>query len=658
MPNENHEQYDGNDISTYTDVINNLNMMTPDFIDGCTLSAGLLPCDNPRIQVTSQQSFQQGPNSISPFYFDGGGNLWFDETELSDATDSRFQYLHIIYSGISDNQVASSLKVQNYRNFVTITQHTETINGTPYNYYELGLTTKYGDNEDPDSTWTNSVLKPMYVIPDNNMRTGFFAEEVMCVQECDFGSMGTHGKVCTNFNYQQGRRNLIDGSGTFIEKAIWFAGLGLPQGYHIDGGTQYGSNYDHHLQWQNNPSNFFAGSVINNEDDLLMLTAICGLKFEYNNVLYKPIVEGGVVTGYTSDMTETSEWDEWEDIGDHEIPDDPHPVPPTPTGDDDDYVNMGLGVGTNVGGLTNYAIMSIRDLATLLADFNEHLETGMSIQNNFVCLYKLGPLSSFLCNTSVQAIIMSANAKNNFVSVDDYSVVSGQKAQHYFGSYDVPRFTNTFYDFSPYSTYELFIPCCGWVPLPDTVAGRTIDVYLIFDLSSCTCKGIVRISGTTVAEVSGVLGSSVPFYMIEHGMERLAQVTAITQTLSSLVVGGVGAASGNAGVAAYGLSQLTQSLNDLNVSGNTNFTAIKGSNGDMSAMGNGEYCTIKVTHPVIDEVVNNSMFGHSVGYLCNKIDKLSTFTGFTVCGNPHVTFSASAEEREEIERLLSMGVIL
>ena len=121
MANENHEQYGGNDISTYTDVINSLNMMTPDFIDSCTLSAGLLPCDNPRIQITSQQSFQQGANSLSPFYFDGGGNLWFDETELSDATDSRFQYLHIVYAGISDNQIASSLKVQNYRNFVTIT---------------------------------------------------------------------------------------------------------------------------------------------------------------------------------------------------------------------------------------------------------------------------------------------------------------------------------------------------------------------------------------------------------------------------------------------------------------------------------------------------------------------------------------------------------
>lgn len=393
-------------------------------------------------------------------------------------------------------------------------------------------------------------------------------------------------------------------------------------------------------------------------DNALLQVANAGLKFKWNNTWYKPIGEGGYITGYTDDMTEESDWDDIVDVTGNIVPvTPPGPTPPTPS-DDDDYANMGVGVGTNVGGLTNYAIMSIRDLATLLADFNEHLETGMSIQNNFVCLYKLGPLSSFLCNTSVRAIVMSANGENNFVSVDDYSVVSGQKAQHYFGSYDVPRFTNTFYDFSPYSTYELFIPCCGWVPLPDTVAGRTIDVYLVFDLASCTCKGIARIKGTTVAEVSGVLGSSVPFYMIEHGMERLAQVTAITQTLSSLVVGGVGAASGNAGVAAYGLSQLTQSLNDLNVAGNTNFTAIKGGNGDMSAMGNGEYCTIKITHPVVDSVVDNSMFGHSVGYLCNTIGKLSTFKGFTVCGNPHVTFSASAEEREEIERLLSMGVIL
>lgn len=652
MPNDNHEQYDGNNICTYTDLITIGNTLTTEQVDACILAAGEAPADSPKKIYLDNKASQPAPNSFSPFYFSDPA-LWYSEEELIDAKGTWYNYLHTVYASTQQNALATQLKVDNYRNFVTITEYTETINSTPHKYYGLIITTKYGDNNDPASTWTNSILKPMYVLAEEDARTGIFLDEIMCKQEYNFTN--SWGNMCTDLGFIQGRRNLKDNeSGDIIPYGIWQSGL-APEAYHIEGGHQYGNSYDHHLQWQNNPSTFYTASVYNKIDDLLFIVAIGGLKFEYNNTVYKPIVENGVVVGYTDDMTQISEWDEWEDIGDHVIPVTP-PTPPTPSGDE--YSNMGLGVGTNVGGLTNYAIMSIADLATLLADFNEHLETGMSIQNNFVCLYKLGPLSSFLCNTTTRAIIMSANAEQNFVSVDDYAVVTGQKSEHHFGSYDVPRFTNTFYDFSPYSTYELFIPCCGWVPLPDTVAGRTIDVYLIFDLASCTCKGIVRISGTTIAEISGVLGSSVPFYMIEHGMERLAQVTAITQTLSSLAVGGVGAASGNVGVAAYGLSQLTQSLNDLNVAGNTNFTAIKGGNGDITAVGNGEYCTIKVTHPVVDSVVNNSMFGHSVGYLCNTIGKLNTFTGFTVCGNPHVTFSASAEEREEIERLLSMGVIL
>lgn len=652
MPNDNHEQYDGNNICTYTDLITIGNTLTTEQVDACILAAGEAPADSPKKIYLDNKASQPAPNSFSPFYFSDPA-LWYSEEELIDAKGTWYNYLHTVYASTQQNALATQLKVDNYRNFVTITEYTETINSTPHKYYGLTITTKYGDNNDPASTWTNSILKPMYVLAEEDARTGIFLDEIMCKQEYNFTN--SWGNMCTDLGFIQGRRNLKDNeSGDIIPYGIWQSGL-APEAYHIEGGHQYGNSYDHHLQWQNNPSTFYTASVYNKIDDLLFIVAIGGLKFEYNNTVYKPIVENGVVVGYTDDMTQISEWDEWEDIGDHVIPVTP-PTPPTPSGDE--YSNMGLGVGTNVGGLTNYAIMSIADLATLLADFNEHLETGMSIQNNFVCLYKLGPLSSFLCNTTTRAIIMSANAEQNFVSVDDYAVVTGQKSEHHFGSYDVPRFTNTFYDFSPYSTYELFIPCCGWVPLPDTVAGRTIDVYLIFDLASCTCKGIVRISGTTIAEISGVLGSSVPFYMIEHGMERLAQVTAITQTLSSLAVGGVGAASGNVGVAAYGLSQLTQSLNDLNVAGNTNFTAIKGGNGDITAVGNGEYCTIKVTHPVVDSVVNNSMFGHSVGYLCNTIGKLNTFTGFTVCGNPHVTFSASAEEREEIERLLSMGVIL
>ena len=54
-----------------------------------------------------------------------------------------------------------------------------------------------------------------------------------------------------------------------------------------------------------------------------------------------------------------------------------------------------------------------------------------------------------------------------------------------------------------------------------------------------------------------------------------------------------------------------------------------------------------------------SMFGHTVGYLCNTIGKLKNFSGFTVCANPHITgVNCTDSEKEEIKRLLEEGVIL
>ena len=387
------------------------------------------------------------------------------------------------------------------------------------------------------------------------------------------------------------------------------------------------------------------------------------LKFKYNNIMYKPVIEQGVVVDYTDDMDDPSEFDDIETVTGNNVPIAP-PTPPKPE-DEDDYADMGIGTGGNVGGLTSYAIMSINDLADLIADFNTRLETGQSVVNNFVCCYKLGPLSSFLCSTRAHNIIMSAYSTtgNNFVSTRaDYAVISSQKSNVLLGTFTVPRKTNTFYDFAPYSTYELFIPCCGWVPLPDSVAGRDIQVYLVFDLASCVCKGIVRSSGaadgTTIAEISGVIGSSVPFYVNDSGLARASLVTGVTQTLSNIAMGAVGATSGNTGLAVMGLGNAVQSAQQTAISGNTNYTAVRGGNGDMSAYANGEYCTLKITHPVIDKVVESSMFGHSVGYLCEEVGILSSFHGFTVCSNPHVHISATSTEKEEIKRLLEEGVIL
>ena len=402
---------------------------------------------------------------------------------------------------------------------------------------------------------------------------------------------------------------------------------------------------------------------IASEHMLLLWIASCGLKFKWNNKIYKPIAENGVIVGYTDDMDKESEWDNWHDFNDHVVPD----VPPTPTpsGGGDDYDDMSLGVSNvTLGGLTKYAILTKQELIDLVIDYNTNgSAAGTNFSNHVICLYRLGFGASDLVVTSSDKIKMIQSAGNvDFESSANYSIVSRQTPFIHFGSIKVPRHTGTFYDFSPYSSYELYIPGCGWIPLPDNVAGRNLNVYLVFDLPTCSAKGIVRIEGgvyggTTIATVNGIIGASVPFTIGENGMQRAAVMSANAQVAAGIATGIVGATI-NPMMAVAGGAELLSGLIGAYTAGNTNYVSTKGGAADFSVFGDGAAAMLKYNAPEIDPVVNNPDFGHTVGYMCNETGQLSNFHGFTVCSNPHIHISATSTEKEEIKKLLEEGVIL
>ena len=409
-------------------------------------------------------------------------------------------------------------------------------------------------------------------------------------------------------------------------------------------------------------SGVYAGgcyNIIGGLDNALKQLANAGLKFKWNNTWYKPISDGGIVTGYTDDMTEESDWDDIVNVTGNTVPVTPTPpVPPTPEGDDMDVMNTGA-TGSS-GGFTHFYIMSPQDLIDLLADFYARADAGETLSNNLVCSYILGiPSSAWAATESVPVAIHNSAQGTPFVSNDNYNHVTATNNMLVTGTFDVPRMTNTFYDFSPYSTYEVFIPCCGWVRLPDTVAGRTINVYLYLDIASCCVKGQVMISGAGVcAVVNGALGSPIPMAVIESGILRGNNIQAGMGIIGGAIQTGVSAGNGNSMGIGLGAERILSGLVNCTVAGNTNYTEQKGGTGDITQFAMGHQCYMKITHPEIDPVVNEYIFGHTVGYLCNTVGQLSNFHGFTMCSNPHINISASDKEREEIKQFLEQGVIL
>lgn len=332
---------------------------------------------------------------------------------------------------------------------------------------------------------------------------------------------------------------------------------------------------------------------------------------------------------------------------------------------EDDIDSMGFdGMSCSVGGPAKYYIMSYSDIHHLIGDFNAHAEPGTSISNNIISCY-VNALD-WNWSTGSEAIqIFSGGAQTNaFTSDINYKVLSGYNKRDIIGSIDVPRMTNTFYDFSPYSTYEVYVPFCGWVALPDTVAGRNIKIYFETDEATCGCKGRVFFvdssgNGVTVAEITGSFGAPCPIQVIEGGLYKQAMLSNGLQVIGGIASGVMGGAMGAGALAVSGFSSAMQSLGNCLIAGNTNYGQTIGRAGDASGLMCAGKPYLKITYPPIDEVVNNSMFGHTIGYLCNEVGVLRNYHGFTVCLNPHITgIDCTDEEKEEIKRLLEDGVIL
>ena len=394
------------------------------------------------------------------------------------------------------------------------------------------------------------------------------------------------------------------------------------------------------------------------ERQALLGCANSSIKFKVDGTLYKPVIEDGVVVDYTDDMDEPSEFDDIETVTGNNVPVTP-PVPPTPQGEDDMETQV-LGATGSSGGFTKFFVMSPKNLSDFLTDFYSRADSGETLSNNLVCSYILGVPSSDWCTTENIPITINNSAQGTpFVSAANYKHVTATNNYIVAGNIEVPRKTGTFYDFAPYSTYELFIPCCGWITLPDTVAGRHIYVSIQIDIATCGAKGVVKFDdGATCAVCSGVLGSNIPMQIIESGLLRGANVQAASSALGCALMAGSGFGNGNVGLGLNGISNVVNAFTQSAIAGNTNYTNQKGSSGDITQFAMGHNCYLKITYPPVDEVVNNSMFGHTVGYLCEEVGTLSSFHGFTVCANPHVHINATSTERDEITQLLEQGVIL
>ena len=710
MPNENHETYGGVDIATYTDDITTQNSFTEEQIMSYVLSAGVTPNTDTLYVETgafSHESATGGPNNVTPFYKESGSQiLWYDDSALGVmSVENLYRYKHCVYVSTSGNKIASSLKIEKYKIFLSIREITESsIDGKTIKYYLPEITLKYGTTGD----WNVSVLQPAFLYKNTNDIIGAQSTAALITQ-CNWYWGGANNVQNFLNGWNMFDRNLQHGTDMGGHEYIPWERPGVDPIRIKEGGRDatFPTWFENdHFLWAfygNNPLRLFCG--YNNINDILLITAFCGLKFEYNGTTYKPLAANGVVYGYTDDMSIMSEWDEWHDIGDHEIPVTP-PAPPVPPGYDDDPWNgvsfSGVGVG-GAGAFAKVYYMTSTELANLRSWMNsinvpegfDPMQQIIGLSQVPVALSGSGPENVVFVNSSaVYDPGVTTRAVDTGVATQQ---AMGTPISYYLGSVDIVRRMQERGE--PYLDYdcqiELYLPLIGMFSLDtQAVMGRTISAYAVLDPVSGTLAAYAYVTkngqNLPVAYGSTTIGVDLPISAQQLSVSRAALKQANAQLGASLLSGaltmlaaastggkssGAGAktSTGSNGLSAAGIreagsdymkaSQVGNVFGDFMNWGRTirqlsygNNTAVAGSFGGSTAQWSYPFTPyVKIIRPRYEKPSN---YAHSQGVPCVQTKTIGSCTGFIQCIGADVSGISGATDLElqAIQAALSNGI--
>ena len=407
------------------------------------------------------------------------------------------------------------------------------------------------------------------------------------------------------------------------------------------------------------------------EDELCHVLARSGLKFEYNNTIYKPVAANGVITGYTDNMDEKSEWDDWHDYTDHTVPITP---PSPPSGSDEDNDDPISTIGAPFGqGLAHYYVMTTDSV--LLQHISDAMSTHdidtdkKDLYRNLISCKLIKPPAPIPTTGSEAFTIYGVKPQYEGSDIT-VPVVTGHPTAT-FGSYSIPRKFNDFRDYSPYSKAEIFLPYCGWCNLPSHVIGRSVSVHYYTDIIAATCKAIVFCGNNIVAEASGIIGLDIPFASENVGAKMQAANTSLLATASGAVetalgVGTVVATKGQKGIGTVvkGLFNYASGFSQMAMAANENWTEISGKTGDGCNLAGVNTIIIKITRPKYGSNTTApyvpSNYGHASGFISLKTVTVGSVTGFLQADNVDTSGITGATERERqlIKAYLESGIFV
>lgn len=535
---------------------------------------------------------------------------------------------------------------------------------------------------------------------DNDVDTNIYVYDIFvddilnewyCILDYHFPGSDTANhqwKMCPiqkiDGNYGAIEDNLYDGWSSFaLTRAQWR--WGPNSAYTIYGGENesWDSGFEAFVDLGNDtvshclydPYRAYCTCYVCGLDNALKQVANAGLRFKYNNTWYKPLGEGGVITGYTDDMTEESDWDDISDVTGNTVPvTPPGPTPPPTPGDDDDNTDPVNTAGAPYAdGLVNYYAMTAG--SPLIDHISEALSTwdlqntGRDLFKNLVSCKLIKPPAPI--PTSGSAPFTIYGVKPQYQGADiNLPVVSGNPVNT-FGPYSISRKFNDFRDYAPYTRVCIFLPYCGWCDLPSHVVGKSVTVKYFTDVIAATVRAVVFCNENIIAEAAGVMGLDIPFTADAVGMKQAGVVSGLTAYAGGALQTAAGVAQLVTSKDAKGLSnvfsggsKLLSAYTQTAEAFNENTTEISGKNGDGCSLSGATNIIIKIIRPKYGASSTAPFvpagFAHAVGFVSNKQVRVGNVSGLLIADNVDTSGIAGATdaERAEIKRVLETGLIV
>lgn len=426
--------------------------------------------------------------------------------------------------------------------------------------------------------------------------------------------------------------------------------------------TYGGSNYQPRGKFWFNNNIDENTTPFGNGNQFIDITAYYGMYMRSNiknngeYVWYKPLITGGMVTGYSTDMNAKSDIDNWEILENHNIP----IIPPITNNDEDDIESVGYGYFSNAVMGALYSLYNKLDLEKIAQWFYNQTEK-IDIANNVISLkeipFSLSALNIVPIDTDLKIGGVNVTYNNENIKVGEIVSSATTSLSVLFGEFNIPRLSNTFLDYSPYTKYELLLPFAPTpVTLPDWCVNKTVSAIFLYDIYTTACQYVIECNGERICSVSGIFGVDRPISAQNVALKDASRLSAQVATASSVLGGVMSASTGNIGGIMSGAIGGVSALSQMIMSGKQNYMYTVGANGDSSSVGLCHAVHLKITRTLSAE---DSNFNHVYGRPLCKYKKLSAVTGYTQCNNVNTNgLSCSENEKQMIKRLLETGIYI